>query len=50
MISHLDPVLWYVLHTQLMYGVNTWDLTIFPGDDYGFVETSHHKGMIVGII
>ena len=50
MMFQLYPIICRVFYTQLMYGVNTWDLNIFPGDDSGFVETSQHQGMIVGII
>ena len=49
-MSQINPTLWYVLHTQLMAGVTTWDLYLLPGYEYGFVVPSHLQGMIVRII
>ena len=46
----IDPILWYVFYTQLMVGVTTWNLKLFPGDESGFVAPSHIQGMIVRTI
>ena len=46
-MCHLDPILWYFLLTQLMAGVTTWYLYVFPGDEYGIVGPFHIQGMIV---
>ena len=49
-MSHLEPILWYVLHTQLMAGVTTWDIYVFPGDESSYVGLSHIHGMLVRTI
>ena len=41
MMSHIYPILCYVLHTQFMAGVTTWALTLLPGDKFGFFGHSH---------
>ena len=49
-MSQIDPTLWYVLHTQLVAGVTSWDLYLFPGDESGFVVSSYLEGMLVRTI
>ena len=46
-MSQIYPILWYVLHIQLMAGVTTWTLNLLPGDESGFVGPSHIQGMLV---
>ena len=49
-MSQLEPILWYVLNTQLMAGVTTWYLYVFPRENSGFVGPSHIQGMLVRTI
>ena len=49
-MSHLEHIIWYFLHTQLMSGIITWELYLFPGDETGFVVPYHLQGMIVRTI
>ena len=49
-MSQLNLTLWYVLPTQLMAVVTTWDIYLFPGDESGFVGPSNLQGMIVRTI
>ena len=46
-MSQIDPTLWYVLHTQLVAGVTSWDLYLFPGDESGFVVSYYLEGVLV---
>ena len=46
-MSHLDHILCYVLYTQLMAGVNTWDLYLLAVYKSGFVGPYHIEDMIV---
>ena len=45
-MSQIDPTLWYVLHTQLMARVTTWDIYLFLKSKYGYVGSSHLQGML----
>ena len=46
-MSQINPILWYVLHTQLIAGITTWNLNLLPGDESGFVGPSHIQVMLV---
>ena len=46
-MSKINPILWYVLHTQLMAEFTNFTISLLPGDDSGFAGPSHIQGMIV---
>ena len=45
-MSHLDPILWYVLHIKLMAEVTTWDIYLFQGYKSGSVGLYHIQVII----
>ena len=47
-MSQLEPILWYVLHTQLMAGVTTWYLYVFPGENSGYERGQQNQSFLLG--
>ena len=49
-MSQIEPIIWYVLHTKWMAEVTTWSFYLFSGVESGFCWTLSFHGMLVRTI